>query len=1521
MSKNHYNAARTALACCILSLSGSLSAQSPGASTGMRAEGHEASGIMRHASAVDKADRTAGRYPLLSKILPDAPGTMSAAIVTGADILHERTPRSKAAAAAAPGTLRDVRTADGRELWGNITYSNTWESNDSRGFYTFNASSPLSLQMIGTAGSYYMEGNGGAVFQDDKLYITRWFKGGPYYYIYINTYDPETMQQLGSTSIDDITFIASETATNTATGVTYGEFYNSDATGFVLGTVDYATMSRKDFGMSDNTYVALGVTADNVLYGVADDGNLYRISTDDGTETLIGSTGVTVQDSNGGHYGQSGEIDQKTGVFYWVCKDASKSTALYTVDLTTGAATKVVDFSGQETVYGLTVPAAQAADDAPASVSGLEVLFDDGSTTGYVGFTLPTETFAGGTLSGTLDYYIVAGSDTLRHATEEPGAYVAEEVTVPEGLTTFNVTVANAAGSSPVAKSKVYVGYDEPKPVQNVKLAIDASTGVATLSWDAATEGLNGGYVGKATYTIVRYPDNVTVGEAYDGTTFTETLAEDSGLQSYYYGVTALNGKHASTETTSNKTVYGAAIVPPYSEALDTEEGMSVYTIIDSNNDGSTWEFYEKGDLKAASYKYSRTNDGDDWLITPAIQLKGGKLYSVSFEPCSYGYSYNERIEVKWGDAPTAEAMTNTLLEPTDILSPTFTKYTRELAADTDRKVFIGFHAVSDADEFRLYLRNVSIYEGMSLSLPDSATALAVKADADGQLKASGTFTTPGVNLGGEKLEGGLSRVEVTRGDGKTVATFEAPDTCAALSFEDTEALQGFNTYTVRTFSSEGEGRSVSAKTYVGIDTPVRPATPSLTDGTTSIHMEWKAVGTTGSNGGVVKPDDVWYKIYTVASGSQGSTAELVDSVKNATSYDLPYATGEGAQQAVQLGLAAASTAGTSAITGSSPLIVGTPYALPVSESVAGGGVSIFWWGNNSGNSGFGLCTDTSCDNDGGCFKLNIAAPYETAWINTGKIALGGASTPKLRFSHYADPLSDMRLTVEVQKPDGSVDEVSTFDYAQLTSADAATWRKATVSLADYASLPYVMVRFRGDIGVKAYNLYIDGISVSNVFPYDLQAAISAPAQVRKGSSGTVNVEVKNNGDNAASAYTVRLLADGVEVASQKADTALEPLESTTFTFSYGASLFNEASEAVLKAVVELDGDGNEADNEATARVELTSPTQAKPENASAQQTAGGGVDVTWAAPADDEAAVTDDMENYDSWNTDNFGEWTSFYQGEKGGAGVLYSTKEYDHQGEKFAYIAFDPQSWAPEVMAQAPSLVPHSGDKYLAAFYSYTDDGTTTFYDGNDWLVSPALSGKEQTVTFWVNNLKAGGTDYPETYDVLYSTEGTDPASFVKLGDTRTVSGGEWQQATATLPEGATHFALHHNTPGAQAFVFMVDDVTYMSGSGRLKGYNIYRDGQLLGTVDAATLAFTDSGAAAGTHTYAVTAVYADGESLPATAHETTVGIAAVEADGASAYTVYTTDGRLVAKGLKSLRTLKSGVYVVNDKTVVVK
>ncbi len=1521
MKKTNYcfSATRMSALCLTFLAASGLSAQKPDGKPSNTPEAQRFLSVSRYNPDARKADQTLKRYPLLEKIKTDAPASSKQGIVNVANLSNPTV--SKTAVQATPTVKAKAwssaaRTADGRELWGNVTYSNTWSTNDLRGFYSFNASSPIAMQMLGEKGNYYMEANGGAVFQDGTLYVTRWYKGGPYYFIYLNTFNPETMEQTGSTELEETTFIATETATNSSTGVTYGQFFNSEASGYVFGTVDYATMTRRDFGTSDKAYVALGVTKDNVLYGVAEDGNLYKISTTDGTETLIGNTGVVVSDANGGRYGQSGEIDQKTGVFYWAAKDAFKQSALYTVDLTTGAATKVADFPGQETIYGLTIPAPEAEDGAPEAITDLEVLFDNGSTTGYVGFTAPTKTMDGTALTGTLNYTIVAGTDTLKTGTVAPGGTVEAEVTVPEGLTTFNVTTSNEVGPSPVAKSKVYVGFDEPKPVQDLKLGIDPETGVATLTWAAATEGLHGGYLGDVTYNITRYPDSTVVATNHVGTTFTETLPADKPMQPYFYGVKAVNTKIQSTESTSNKGMFGAAMVPPYTEAFDSEKSFSLYTIIDNNNDGKSWEFYEKGDEKSASYVYSRVNDGDDWLITPAIQFNGGKLYSVSFEACSYGYRYNERVEVKWGNSPTVEGMTHTLLDSTDIISPTFNKYTREIASEKDQKVYIGFHAVSPKDEFRLYLRNVSVYEGLSLSLPDSVKALTVKADPTGELKASGSFTTPSLTLAGDSLTTGLSRVDVVRGDGKQVATFEAPKMDSTLTFTDDEALQGFNTYNVNVWSTEGEGRSVSAKVYVGIDTPKNPATPKLTDQTTSVRMDWKATGTVGANGGVVKPEEAWYEIFSVGQNSEGTYAQQLAKVEKGTSYDIPYKTNEGDQQAVVFGLAAATSAGMSGVTTSEPIIVGKPYALPVTENVAGSKVSIFWWGNTTGNSGFGLTNEMASDNDGGSFKLNIAAPRETAWLNTGKIFLNGAANPQVRFSHYADPLSDIRLVVEVQKPDGTVDSLSTFDYGQLTENDANEWRKASVSLKDYASLPYVMVRFRADIGGKAYNLYLDDINVSNVFANDLQTSIKAPAQLRKGNKGKVTVSVKNNGENAARNYTVRLLADGQEVAAQQATETLEAMKSTTFSFDYEPSLFNTTSKATLTAVADIANEGNADDNTASAEVELVDPSQAKPAAVSAETAETGGVTINWTAPATASMEVTDDMESYTSWNVDDFGDWTSLYEGDKGGAGALYSSKAYPHQGEKFAFVAFDPNSWTPEVTAQNPSLVPHSGEKYLAAFYNYTEkDGATTFYDSNDWLISPALSGEAQTVSFWVNNVSNSGTDFPEEFEVLYSKGGMETTSFQPVGEPMVVSGGQWQKVEFALPEGATHFAIHHFTNGEQSFVFMVDDVKYVSGNGSLKGYNVYCDGKLIGTAEATAVSFNDANSTDGQHTYAVTAVYAEGESMPATAQITLEGISQIESGAAQSATVYSIDGKRAGKHLQR------GVYIENGKKVVVK
>ena len=64
------------------------------------------------------------------------------------------------------------------------------------------------------------------------------------------------------------------------------------------------------------------------------------------------------------------------------------------------------------------------------------------------------------------------------------------------------------------------------------------------------------------------------------------------------------------------------------SETFADESFLESYTIIDSNQDRTKWEPY----LGSAQISYNSELDMDDWLITPALNLEGGKMYSFSIE-------------------------------------------------------------------------------------------------------------------------------------------------------------------------------------------------------------------------------------------------------------------------------------------------------------------------------------------------------------------------------------------------------------------------------------------------------------------------------------------------------------------------------------------------------------------------------------------------------------------------------------------------------------------------------------------------------------------------------------------------------------------------------------------------------------------------------------------------------------------------------------------------------------------------
>ena len=703
-----------------------------------------------------------------------------------------------------------------------------------------------------------------------------------------------------------------------------------------------------------------------------------------------------------------------------------------------------------------------------------------------------------------------------------------------------------------------------------------------------------------------------------------------------------------------------------------------------------------------------------------------------------------------------------------------------------------------------------------------------------------------------------------------------------------------------------------------------RPGTPLdvfAQDNVTSVEFTWKDADK-GFNGGYVDKTTLSHKIYTFENIYGNITKTLIaETGVGEESYTLNMRTDEGKQELKDFGVSAVNATGESDVAMAPSIIVGAPYELPFAESFKNGKLdNPMWWArtNDGARSEFTMMTEESSHGNG-CILYESNSSDDYGVMGTGKLTLAGAIHPKLEFTHLAYENSGAKIVVAIQKPDGTEEELQTIQ----TVSEDGEWIRNTIDIdPKYGSLPYLFLQFTVSAGQFEY-VMLDEISITDQRENDMAVkTITLPPSVKKGDNVEVKVTVENRGLKEADGYKVKLYADGKLQDMKTAETALAYMDEAVYTFSYPTAITMENCSVELKAEVEYEGDIKPENNTKTTILTFNNSDKLKPESASVTDNNNGTYTVSWTSPADARKVVTDSFEEYDSWSQDKFGEWTAKFSEEKTKTGNIF-TYPYPGEGDPFAFILMEPLDYwiDSETMGNFPCLKPHSGNKYLAAFYSFANGD---YIDANDWLISPALSGYKQTVSFWVNNLVSPGVYNLETFDVLYSTMGTDFKDFIKLGETYDIESGEWQEINVELPEGAKYFAIHRKTREDDAMIFLVDDVTYEKGTEIVTGYNVYRNDQLLKTMSPDQTEFVDETAEAGEkYTYAITALYESGESEPIIAIvDTTNGIQDVEnVLGTKTYNVYTLDGQLIGKKMKSLNGLKRGIYVINDRKVIIK
>lgn len=1418
-----------------------------------------------------------------------------------------------------PKAVPSKGTATPVTIWGNPIYDQAWSTTKQFGVYTITpaADIPLGDPLILNKG---IKNIGGAAIVDGVYYkISADLTYSAYGIVFENlyAYDTKTWQPASGNgkSLNDWSLIAVETA-QAKDGTVYGVFFTPDLKGYQFGVIDYKNLTRTTFGTTTKTYGALGITSDNRLYGIAQDGNLYKIDTTDGTETLVGPTGVNIdRGGNQGIYNQTGEIDQRTNTFYWAAVTGDMQTALYTVDLNTGAATKIGDYNDGITEYvDFVIPKPEAEDDAPAVATDLGATFDGPSTSGTLTFTAPTSTFGGDDLTGDLTYTVSDNDSVIATGTTTPGAVTTVALNdLQEGENNIVVITNNGNGDSPKAQLAQWVGYDVPDKPSDVTLQVDNNNN-ATVNWQAPTTTLHNGYLGDLTYEVTRSDghDEAVVASGLTSTSYSEQIPE-AQLGHYSYKVRAVNGDTCSDYAQSNIVMAGSAYEVPYLQTFDDASSMDFFTTVDANNDGSGWVYDQYNKLVYYNGLRARVN-ADDWLITPPIHLTGGKTYRLSFE--AYNFStYPERLEVKYGKSNTVDAMTQTLIGDTTLSDGVNRTLTSEVTPDADGSYYFGFHAISDAHNFYLNVDSIAVDAVTTESAPDSVTEAKVTPGDKGALTATISFRAPQLSVDGGTLTR-LDSIDVKKGS-NIVGTIKNPVPGSVYSVTDTTAYNGSNSYVVTAYNASGAGNPVTVSAFIGLDSPKTPTGLSIKDNQTSVNLNWSETGNTGVNGGYVDPAEVTSTLYSMKPSNNGYVIDQeLTSVTGANAIDYAYNTNEGDPQLSQWGVANKNASGTSdaAVVA---LPVGKPYSLPFFESFPKGSSRYSWWVQRNGIQNWSTSSAGGDDADRGYGTLRASAG-DDATLNSFKISLEGTTNPELVFSNLATPGSNVEFTVTAQTSNGDTTEVYNEQFANETGN--ADWHVHKVSLKQFAGSKWVILSFRAD-ATDADIIGLDRIYVEDVPTDNLSASVKSPSIVTKGQPANIKVTVENFGDNTATGYTVKVRAAGKEVFSEKQNGTLESFAKQEIPVAVPTSSVDpQQNSLAIEAEVIADNDANSDDNIARDTIALVNSSVPTVGNVTLSDEDGSNVGITWTAPETESHEVTEEFDEYEPYSIDNVGSWT--LTDANGGATVAFGGASFPHAFEPYSFMVFNPTDLGINV-AQQSQWNSHSGDQYMISFVEDVPRGVTPPVTDH-WLISPELSGEAQTISFYA--AEPTFVYGNETAELLYSTTGTDISDFtsVKSINVTAVPDGNhnWGEAyTFDVPQGATHFAIRHTSRGIWAL--MLDDITYQVDAGAPVSYNIYRDGTLIGNVEAGDdLYFEDADASGANHIYSVTVVYPDGqESEPVEASYTT-GIENVIANAkGKPFDIYTVDGKLVRRQATSAAGLAPGLYVIGNNKVVVK
>lgn len=1354
--------------------------------------------------------------------------------------------------------------------------------------------------------------------------------------------------------------------TSTAYAVSPKGGYGSTRGGVYLSTVDLSTGSFTQVGETEYMVYALACDGNGQLWGIGTPTDLtvptylFKIDKSTGATSVVGEVGTNLYTAS--H--TTATFDLRTGKLYWAAMTYEEdsehqrtyTTALFEVNTSTGQATATRLFGNNELMAGIFMKDCHPK--APETVKNLRFAFNSGSTTeGKVAFTLPTLSFDGTPLQGTLKVEIAVDGDTRTAEGLTPGSeYEDSEATTLATGTEHTVTVTCYAEDLKglAATSSVHAGNDAPAAVGGLTVTANKRGDEVQISWTAPEKGTNGGHIDTdaLSYDIVLKPDNITVAEGLKAIEYTYKFERKMGISQFQ--VTPHAGDLAGAASTSDVLLLGTPWPMPYLETFDyAAETYWPFTVIDSNGDGSSeiglkW-FFDPNNNCAIYYADPNGGHGnaDDWLITPSVQLTSDSVYRVQFDTWGYMGGTN-RIVLTVGEEATAESQSRVLMDETYQTAEGQRTYST-LFRPNESDLRFGFHNIGDGSD-HVYIDNIYVARYGSTAIPAAPEVEAAKSGSTVVLRG----TAPTVTVGGSPV-GILTGVKIYRNSADGTPAFTLSNIEAGEKFDwiDTNPGLGECKYVVVASNAEGDGMEAYTVLNTKADVPQQVTDIEVTgkNGWTEAVITWKyPEDGLGVNGLPLADGEITYNVArTVGVKTEVIAENLTECSFTDTKATEAFA--NGAQQSyVTYTVTPRTSGGNGESTNSKSVLMGKAYGLPFAESWTDQAQdNAPWLSTNATRFSSWSVASTGYDPSTGG-KGQDGSGLASFSIGSSMVSQGTADyvSPRIDVASYQDVQISFYLYHSIsQNTSGAYLQVG-FDSEENGTTilpqeyevygDEDGWVQHTVALpAEYTGSSRLSLVFRGYTNNTKGRVHIDNVTINGVQPEFEVSAISiiGPENCLIGNENIYSVEVANNGSSANDNVSVQLYADeelvGTQSVGQMASGATAEV-----TFTYSPSIANSERMLTLRAEVTAEADASNANNSVEATVWLVAPMlpyvndlQASSDNGSAY--------LSWseATTYPHEETISDGAEDYEAFAISDAGEWKFIDQDEgptMPGISVDNSILTWPNAGEKQAFIIFAPSQVGDGSFDMTQLIAPRSGQQCFICFAARGGN--------DDWMVSPQLSGRAQTVSFYA---KAAYPYETEQFEVWASSTSSDLSSF------SCVSGGtpvgvssytDWTKYEYALPEGTRFFAIR--CVSDEQTGLMIDDITYSPAYSSLQfwGYNVYRDGEKITSEPVGDNSYTDSGMAEGEeHSYNVTSVYKEGESIFSNGVTVVItgkpdGIADAYADkanvqivpdshgvrisGAAGITigVYASDGRIVyhmtGTGTDYL-PLASGTYVV--------